>query len=87
MPRLNNPTDFDVFAPQIHRTIPRMDSIEIEDSEVALFDHNSILRVADGEVLTEPEEDEEETAAPTRRTVTRGSKRAEVTTAPKMETR
>lgn len=93
MPRLNNDADADVFAPQIHQMVPGRDWIDITDAEAALFEHNCIFTVTDGSEPVDGEpveavgEQSEPTAPATRRTVTRGSKRGETTTAPSMEKR
>lgn len=90
MPRLNNPTDYDLFAPQIHRSVPPHDGIDITDSEAAMFEGNCIFTVTES-AGDEPQDDaaelSEASAPVTRRTVTRGSRRAETTAAPAMEKR
>lgn len=73
MPTLHNPTDQDLDCPLISEVVPAGESVEITDEQAAQVNTVSgVWRVS---------------APPVRETVKRGSKRAEVTSAPAMETR
>lgn len=94
MPDLNNLSDFDVFAPQIHRHVPGRDSIEITDAEAALFGGHGVFTVTEGQPAvtaldaTEDDPAPDETATPAKRKYTkRGAAVAEVDSAPVMEKR
>jgi N-dimethylarginine dimethylaminohydrolase len=79
--RLINPTDMDLFAPQIHQTVQAFDSVEVSDSEAALFVGNSIFLVEADDAQ------DDETPRVKRQYTKRGSAVAEVDSAPAMETR
>lgn len=81
MPYLVNPLNHSIFAPQIHKDIPARGRIRIIKSDAELFRNNQVLRVEDEKPTTERK------AAATRTTAKRGGKRAEVSKAPKRETR
>lgn len=96
MPRLINPQDFDIFAPQIHQMVSARDDVEVSEPEARLFEGNSIFMVFsppdESEIATSDESDADvdvpaESRPSTRRQVTRGARRAEINTAPAMETR
>ncbi|HEX5347846.1 MAG TPA: hypothetical protein VFW64_12230 [Pseudonocardiaceae bacterium] len=99
MPQLNNPTETDLFAPQIHRIVPAYGSVEINDSEGELFADNPVFTVSREDPAqddAQPSETSDEAGetknipaggTPKRATARRGGKQAEVTEAPPMETR
>lgn len=87
MPRLINRTDIDLFAPQIHRSVPPYGEVEITYAEAVLFENNSIFEVSDEPAAEDNEPEDESVPSASRRQVTRGAKRAEINTAPAMETR
>lgn len=81
MPRLSNPFEADLFAPQIHKTVPAFDSIPVTDAEAELFAGNTVFTV-------EPDTTgEAETRGASRRRAARGAQLAEVDAPPVMETR
>ena len=73
MPILYNPADCRLPCPRLDRFIDAGERIKITDEEAADLEHNPVFRV--------------ERPAAKRETVKRGSKQAEVTRAPKRETR
>lgn len=76
MPRLHNDHTHALFSAHLHRSIPALSSVEISDAEADMIPDHGVWRI------------ERPTAeAPVKRTVTRGGKRAETTTAPVMEQR
>lgn len=84
MPWLINPTDQDLFAPQIHRNVLPFGNTAISDAEAELFTGNTIWVISDEDPSSEYPESE---VRASRRQVTRGGARAEIDGPPPMETR
>lgn len=73
MPELTNPTDQDLYCDALAEIVPAGESVEVSDEQAARINTAcGVWRVS---------------APPVRETVKRGGKRAEVTSAPAMETR
>lgn len=76
MPRLHNPTEYRLSYDRIGSLLAPGETVEITDEQADALEHNTVF-VVERKLSSKPE----------RKTVKRGSKRAEVSKAPVRETR